>query len=74
MGRVRAAASGAKHPGQTSTPVLRASGAELDTADGRRLLDVLSGYCVHNVGHNHPRVREAVADAIGRGLSSSRRR
>src|SRR5882724_10845138 len=31
-------------------------GAELFTRDGRRILDFLSGYCVHNVGHNHPEV------------------
>jgi ornithine--oxo-acid transaminase len=34
----------------------RCSGSELFTADGRRILDFLSGYCVHNVGHNHPAV------------------
>ena len=32
------------------------SGAELYTGDGRTILDCLSGYCVHNVGHNHPHV------------------
>lgn len=32
------------------------SGAELYTQDGRTILDCLSGYCVHNVGHNHPHV------------------
>jgi ornithine--oxo-acid transaminase len=31
-----------------------ASGAELFTADDRTILDCLSGYCVHNAGHNHP--------------------
>src|SRR5271170_4786494 len=31
-------------------------GAELYTRDGRTILDCLSGYCVHNVGHNHPHV------------------
>jgi 4-aminobutyrate aminotransferase-like enzyme len=30
------------------------SGAELFTADGRCILDFLSGYCVHYTGHNHP--------------------
>lgn len=39
------------------------SGAELFTADGRTILDCLSGYCVHNVGHNHPHiVAELVAE------------
>src|SRR4249919_1539952 len=30
----------------------RCTAAELFTADGRRILDFLSGYCVHNAGHN----------------------
>ena len=34
----------------------RCVGAELFTAEGRRIVDFLSGYCVHNVGHNHPDV------------------
>jgi ornithine--oxo-acid transaminase len=33
-----------------------ASGAELYTRDGRTILDCLSGYCVHNTGHNHPHI------------------
>jgi ornithine--oxo-acid transaminase len=32
----------------------RCTGAELETAEGRTILDFLSGYCVHNTGHNHP--------------------
>jgi ornithine--oxo-acid transaminase len=39
------------------------SGSELYTADGRTILDCLSGNCVHNVGHNHPFVvAELVAE------------
>jgi len=39
------------------------SGAELYTSDGRTILDCLSGYCVHNAGHNHPHiVAELVAE------------
>src|SRR6202140_5515448 len=34
----------------------RCLGVELFTDDGRRILDFLSGYCVHNVSHNHPEV------------------
>src|ERR1700751_2925612 len=34
----------------------RCLGSETFTADGRRILDFLSGYCVYNVGHNHPSV------------------
>jgi ornithine--oxo-acid transaminase len=42
----------------------RCSGAELHTADGRVILDFNSGYCVHNVGHNHPRVVAAIKDEL----------
>ncbi len=38
----------------------RCQGAELFTADGRRILDFLSGYCVHNTGHNHPDIVAAL--------------
>jgi ornithine--oxo-acid transaminase len=42
------------------------TGTELRTEDGRRILDYLSGYCVHNVGHNHPRVIEALKRELDR--------
>jgi ornithine--oxo-acid transaminase len=42
----------------------RCLGTELFTADGRRILDFLSGYCVHNVGHNHPAVIEALREEL----------
>jgi ornithine--oxo-acid transaminase len=42
----------------------RCSGTELFTDDGRRILDFLSGYCVHNVGHNHPAVIDALRDEL----------
>jgi ornithine--oxo-acid transaminase len=39
------------------------SNAELYTQGGRKILDCLSGYCVHNIGHNHPHVvSELVAE------------
>jgi len=44
----------------------RCSGSELFTADGRRILDFLSGYCVHNVGHNHPAVVAALKEELDR--------
>jgi len=44
----------------------RCIGAELFTADGRRIVDFLSGYCVHNVGHNHPDVVEALQRELAR--------
>ena len=42
----------------------RCSGSELFTADGRRILDFLSGYCVHNIGHNHPAVISALHEEL----------
>ena len=45
---------------------VRCEGSELVTADGRRILDFNSGYCVHNVGHNHPRVVQALKDELDR--------
>lgn len=44
----------------------RCIGTELFTADGRRIVDFLSGYCVHNLGHNHPAIIEAVKDELDR--------
>jgi ornithine--oxo-acid transaminase len=44
----------------------RCEGAELFTRDGRRILDFLSGYCVHNLGHNHPRVVTALKAELDR--------
>ena len=39
-------------------------GAELFTANGDRILDFLSGYCVHNTGHNHPRIVRALVEEL----------
>lgn len=46
----------------TAHPVVaaRAQGAELWDVDGKRYLDFVGGIGVLNVGHNHPRVVEAV--------------
>jgi ornithine--oxo-acid transaminase len=51
---------------QMNVPYERCLGCELFTADGRRVLDFLSGYCVHNVGHNHPAVVSALRDELER--------
>jgi ornithine--oxo-acid transaminase len=42
----------------------RCSGAELFTSDGRKILDFLSGYCVHNTGHNHPAIVAALIEEL----------
>lgn len=44
----------------------RCVGTELFTTDGGRILDFLSGYCVHNTGHNHPRIVAALVDELQR--------
>ena len=49
--------------------VERADGAFLYDVDGNRYIDYVGSWGPMIVGHNHPRVREAVADAIGKGLS-----
>jgi ornithine--oxo-acid transaminase len=43
---------------------VRCRGAELETADGRTTLDFNSGHCVHNTGHNHPRVIAALKQEL----------
>jgi hypothetical protein len=44
----------------------RCVGAELHTEDGRQILDFNSGYCVHNAGHNHPRIKAAIIAELER--------
>ena len=48
----------------------RCAGAELFRENGDCYLDFLSGYCVHNIGHNHPRHHRSSE----RGVGSSRSR
>jgi ornithine--oxo-acid transaminase len=42
----------------------RCAGCELFAEDGRRYLDFLSGYCVHNTGHNHAEIVQALKDEL----------
>jgi ornithine--oxo-acid transaminase len=44
----------------------RCEGCELYADDGTRYLDFLSGYCVHNSGHNHPYIIEALKQELDR--------
>jgi ornithine--oxo-acid transaminase len=46
----------------------KAEGAHLWDQDGRRYLDCVSGFCVSNIGHNHPVVRKALQDALSESL------
>lgn len=49
--------------------ISRADGAYVYDSDGRRYLDYVGSWGPMVVGHNHPRVRDAVCEAAGRGLS-----
>jgi ornithine--oxo-acid transaminase len=51
---------------QMNVPFAHCEGAELYRPDGKRVLDFLSGYCVHNTGHNHPRIIAALKDELDR--------
>jgi 4-aminobutyrate aminotransferase / (S)-3-amino-2-methylpropionate transaminase / 5-aminovalerate transaminase len=52
----------------TAHPVIadRAKGSELWDVNGRRYIDFAGGIGVQNVGHNHPRVMEAVREQLER--------
>ena len=49
---------------QMNVSYVRCAGSELWTSEGRCVLDFLSGYCVHNVGHNHPYVIAAIREEL----------
>ena len=49
---------------QMNVRYVRCQGAELFAEDGRRFVDFLSGYCVHNAGHNHPAVVAALKEEL----------
>ena len=44
--------------------VARASGSWLETTDGQRVLDFTSGQICSTIGHNHPRIVEAVQQSL----------
>ncbi len=49
--------------------VERADGCYLYDVDGNRFLDFCGSWGPMILGHNHPAVREAIVDAVGRGTS-----
>ena len=55
-------------PTYARSPVefVRGEGARLWDADGREYLDFFAGLAVHNAGHCHPTIVEAIADQAGR--------
>ena len=44
--------------------IVRAEGAWIETASGKRILDFTSGQICSTLGHNHPRIVEAVTAAL----------
>src|SRR5207302_1266543 len=52
-------------------PVDRARGSELWDVSGKRYVDFASGIGVMNVGHAHPRVRQAVQEQLERATHTS---
>lgn len=54
-----------RYSGSFSPDVIaRASGSWLETTDGRRVLDFTSGQICATIGHNHPRIVEAIERAL----------
>jgi ornithine--oxo-acid transaminase len=49
---------------QMNVEYTRCLGTELQTRQGRCILDFLSGYCVYNTGHNHPHIIAAIVDEL----------
>ncbi len=62
-----------RHFGQTSVNPLafeieKAQGIYLYTPSGRKYIDLISGVCVSNLGHNHPKVIKAIKDQVDKHL------
>ena len=47
-------------------PIARAEGVWLHDFEGRRVLDGISSWWVNLFGHNHPAIRDALIDQLGR--------
>jgi acetylornithine/N-succinyldiaminopimelate aminotransferase len=50
---------------------VRGEGARLWDADGKRYLDFFAGLSVHNAGHAHPHIVEAISEQAGRLIGVS---
>ena len=62
-----------RHFGQTSVNPLafeieKARGIYLFTPSGKKYIDLISGVCVSNLGHNHPKVIKAIKDQVDKHL------
>ena len=49
----------------------RASGCDIFTADGRRILDLYGGHAVAALGYGHPRLVEAIREQSSKLLFQS---
>ena len=47
-------------------PIRRGDGVWLEDFDGKRYLDAVSSWWVNLFGHNHPRMKAAITDQLGR--------
>jgi acetylornithine/N-succinyldiaminopimelate aminotransferase len=50
---------------------VRGEGTRMWDSDGREYVDLFSGLSVHNSGHGHPKIVEAITDQLGRIAGSS---
>ncbi|MHC4886967.1 MAG: aminotransferase class III-fold pyridoxal phosphate-dependent enzyme, partial [Planctomycetota bacterium] len=55
--------------GGTPPFIAEANGARITDVDGNRRIDFVASWGPLILGHNHPKVAEAVRDAVGRGRS-----
>ena len=55
---------GASHYGRLPMVVRKAEGAWLTSLDDRKYLDCLSAYSAANPGHHHPKIVQALVDAL----------
>jgi len=58
-----------KHVGGTPVFIDRADGAYIFDVDGKQYIDYIGSWGPMLLGHNHPAIREAVIQAVEKGLS-----
>ncbi|WP_333796185.1 glutamate-1-semialdehyde 2,1-aminomutase [Rheinheimera sp.] len=58
-----------KHVGGTPVFIDRADGAYIYDVDGKQYIDYIGSWGPMLLGHNHPAIREAVIQAVEKGLS-----
>lgn len=60
----------ARHYQHLKAIIRKTKGAWLYTHDGREILDCLAAYSAANAGHNHPKIVQALVDALQGGYGS----